>query len=57
MDKVELTFAVLNFKRLRHPHNASVLQRSISDLLDFYDINDKVLTITADGASNNNASI
>ena len=30
MDNGELTYAVLVFKRLRDPHNASVLQESIS---------------------------
>lgn len=55
MENEGMNYAILDYKKL--PHNASNLQKSHSDLFAYYDIEDKVVSITADSASNNNASI
>ena len=55
--KETLNYAILDFRRLPHPHTASALRDNLQELFDYYDINTKIFAITADGASNNRASI
>lgn len=53
----KLTSTLLDFIGFPHPHNASQLSKHLDETFDYYDIRDKIFTITADGAANNKASI
>ena len=48
---------LIAFKQILFPRDANVIYSTIMDVFDFYGIKDKVLSITFDNASTNNAAI
>lgn len=53
----KLKSALLDFIRFPHPHSGSHLCEKMIDTFNLYGIYDKVVSISADGAANNKASI
>ncbi|CAG8552991.1 23743_t:CDS:2 [Gigaspora margarita] len=50
--KFELNNAVLAFTCLRYPHTADVIVKSIQDILEFWNLRNKVFSITTDSGTN-----
>ncbi|CAG8812800.1 25413_t:CDS:2, partial [Gigaspora margarita] len=50
--KFELNNAVLAFTHLRYPHTADIIVKSIQDILEFWNLRNKVFSITTDSGAN-----
>ena len=48
---------LIDFFPLPHPHTGSLLSEKLNEMLSYFDIQSKVVSITADGASNNRTAI
>lgn len=57
LEQGKLQSVLLDFVYFEHPHTAANLCNKMRDIFSFYDIEKKVIAISADGAANNKASL